>query len=120
MAAKVGEFVVAPAPDVEDEASRLRLHPRRGGFVVELSIAHCGLQSALDAGNQREGGVVAGHQAVAVLLGVDLEGRGWMVGGGLEPPAGSDVSSCAKRMSNPGDECWRWDSNPHGHTVRGF
>jgi len=29
---------------------------------------------------------------------------GRMDGGGLEPSAGSDVSSCAKRMSNPGVE----------------
>ena len=45
---------------------------------------------------------------------------GRMVGGGSEPSADSDVSSCAKRMSNPGDECRRWDSNPHDHTVKGF
>ena len=45
---------------------------------------------------------------------------GRMVGGGLEPSAGSDVSSCALRTSNPGVECRRWDSNPHDHTVKGF
>ena len=37
---------------------------------------------------------------------------GRMVGGGLEPSAGSDVSSCAKRMSNPEVTKWcrRWGS----------
>jgi hypothetical protein len=45
---------------------------------------------------------------------------GRMDGGGLEPSTGSDESTCAKRMSNPGVKCRRRDSNPHTLTGRGF
>ncbi len=39
---------------------------------------------------------------------------------GLQPPAGSGTSSCARHTSNPGVECRRWDSKPYALTDRGF